>query len=141
MKQYTILALFAFFISYFSYSQGGIVRGTITDADFQDPVPFANILVKETGTGTTSDFDGNFEIFLDEGIYTLQFSYLGYKTIEISEVEINSLNPKEVNVIMEVLVADWMKLLLLSVLENTESAVLSFQKKSASLVDGLFLRE
>ena len=23
---------------------------------------FANILVKETGTGTTSDFDGNFEI-------------------------------------------------------------------------------
>ena len=138
MKRYTILALIAFFISYLSYSQGGIVRGTITDADFQDPIPFANILVKETGTGTTSDFDGNFEIFFDEGIYTLQFSYLGYKTIEISEVEINSLNPKEVNVIMEVLAEGLDEVVVaVSARKNTESAVLSFQKKSASLVDGL----
>jgi TonB-dependent receptor len=138
MKRYTTLALIAFFISYLSYSQGGIVRGTITDADFQDPVPFANILVKETGTGTTSDFDGNFEIFFDEGIYTLQFSYLGYKTIEISEVEINSLNPKEVNVIMEVLAEGLDEVVVaVSARKNTESAVLSFQKKSASLVDGL----
>ena len=138
MKRYTILALIAFLISYLSYSQGGIVRGTITDADFQDPVPFANILVKETGTGTTSDFDGNFEIFLDEGIYTLQFSYLGYKTIEISEVEINSLSPKEVNVIMEVLAEGLDEVVVtVSARKNTESAVLSFQKKSASLVDGL----
>jgi len=47
-------------------------RGTVIDTDFQDPVPFANILVKETGAGTTSDFDGNYEIILEEGSYTLQ---------------------------------------------------------------------
>ena len=62
---YLFFTLFLFTSNIFS--QSGIVRGTIIDSDFQDPVPFANILVKETGTGTTSDFDGNYEIILEEG--------------------------------------------------------------------------
>ena len=52
--------LFYFSFLFFSslvYSQNGIIRGTVIDADFQDPVPFANVLIKETGTGTTTDFD------------------------------------------------------------------------------------
>ena len=101
-KSTILKTIFILFISY-SFSQNSIIRGTIIDADFQDPIPFANILVKETGTGTTSDFDGNFEIYLDEGSYTLQFSYIGYKTIEISEVVTNSIEPYVINVTMEVL--------------------------------------
>ena len=91
-KSTILKTIFILFISY-SFSQNSIIRGTVIDADFQDPIPFANILVKETGTGTTSDFDGNFEIYLDEGSYTLQFSYIGYKTIEISEVVTKSIDP------------------------------------------------
>ena len=101
-KSTILKTIFILFISY-SFSQNSIIRGTVIDADFQDPIPFANILVKETGTGTTSDFDGNFEIYLDEGSYTLQFSYIGYKTIEISEVVTNSIDPYVINVTMEVL--------------------------------------
>ena len=103
MKRLKKIFLFSFLIiSSLVFSQNGIVRGTVIDTDFQDPVPFANILVKETGTGTTSDFDGNYEIILEEGSYTLQFSYLGYKTMEISDVMINGIEPAIVNVNMEV---------------------------------------
>ena len=92
MNRLKKIFLFSFLIiSSLVFSQNGIVRGTVIDTDFQDPVPFANILVKETGTGTTSDFDGNYEIILEEGSYTLQFSYLGYKTMEISDVMINGI--------------------------------------------------
>ncbi len=99
-------SLFFFFFLIFSslvFSQNGIVRGTIIDSDFQDPVPFANIIVKETGTGTTSDFDGNYEIYLEDGSYTLQFSYLGYKTVEISDIIIGGAEPTIINVSMEVM--------------------------------------
>ena len=96
---------FLFFLLFSSlvFSQNGIVRGTIIDSDFQDPVPFANIIVKETGTGTTSDFDGNYEIYLEDGSYTLQFSYLGYKTVEISDIIIGGAEPTIINVSMEVM--------------------------------------
>ena len=134
-------SLFFFFFLIFSslvFSQNGIVRGTIIDSDFQDPVPFANIIVKETGTGTTSDFDGNYEIYLEDGSYTLQFSYLGYKTVEISDIIIGGAEPTIINVSMEVMAEGLEEVVVtVSAKKNTESAVLAFQKKSASLIDGL----
>ena len=56
-----LLNTFLVFISVFSLNaQSGLIRGVIIDNEFQDPVPFTNIIVKEVGTGTTSDFDGNY---------------------------------------------------------------------------------
>jgi len=137
-KLNTILYLFIILLSSIIQAQTQIIRGTIIDSDFQDPIPFANILVKETGTGTTSDFDGNFEIVLEEGIYTLQFSYLGYKTIEISNVEISGIEPSIINITMEVMTEGLDEVVVsVSAKQNTESSVLAFQKRSANLVDGL----
>lgn len=137
-KLNTILYSFIILLTSIIQAQTQIIRGTIIDSDFQDPIPFANILVKETGTGTTSDFDGNFEIILEEGIYTLQVSYLGYKTIEISNVEIRGIEPAIINITMEVMTEGLDEVIVsVSAKQNTESSVLSFQKRSASLVDGL----
>jgi hypothetical protein len=46
MKILAQLSTLFFLVTFHLNAQSGIVRGTITDADFQDPVPFANILVK-----------------------------------------------------------------------------------------------
>ena len=73
MKIFQYLYVILFFSVASVNAQNGLIRGTLIDADFQDPVPFANILVKETGAGTTTDFDGNYEISVSEGTYTLQF--------------------------------------------------------------------
>ncbi len=55
-----------------------IVSGTVLDIDGK-PLPAANVLVKGTTTGTTTDFDGNFSINAEEGD-ELVFSYIGFTT-------------------------------------------------------------
>ncbi|HCO85882.1 MAG TPA: TonB-dependent receptor, partial [Arenibacter sp.] len=103
MKYSLRLSTFAFLFFQFIFSQTGEVTGTLIDADFQDPVPFANILVQGTTKGTTSDFDGNYKLALEEGTHTLTFSFLGYKTVEITDVLIKADEITTVNVTMETL--------------------------------------
>ena len=66
----------------------GSIGGKLTDKEFNnEPLPFANVIIKGTTTGTTSDFDGLYEISnLEAGTYTVLFSYLGYETVEIPDV-------------------------------------------------------
>ena len=65
----------------------GLENGVI-DGDFNEPLPFANILLKETGEGVTSDFDGKYSFELEQGTYTLQFSFVGYETKIITEIQV-----------------------------------------------------
>lgn len=58
------------------------VQGTISDNNGL-PVPGANIVVKGTTNGTTSDFDGIYEITVENFPATLVFSSLGYGTKEL----------------------------------------------------------
>jgi outer membrane receptor protein involved in Fe transport len=68
----------------------GSIVGKLTDKELNnEPLAFANVLLKGTTKGTTSDFDGLYEIpNLEPGTYTVIFSYLGYETIEVPNVEI-----------------------------------------------------
>ncbi len=69
------------------FAQKGTVTGIVIDGDYNnEPLAFANIIVKGTTIGTTSDFDGKYKLDLEEGTYTLIFSFVGYNTQEITEV-------------------------------------------------------
>ena len=72
------------------------ISGSITDKD-GNPLPGATIVEVGTDNGTSSDFDGNYEINLPDGEQTLVFSYLGFKT---QEVEINGRS--KINVVLEI---------------------------------------
>ncbi len=81
------LLLVGFFITITTFAQQtGSIVGKLTDKELNnEPLPFANVLIKGTTTGTTSDFDGLYEIpNLTAGEYTVVYSYLGYQTIEIA---------------------------------------------------------
>ncbi len=55
------------------------LKGVIRDVNSEEPLIGASILVKESGNGTVSDQDGNFEIRCESGNnITLQVYYLGY---------------------------------------------------------------
>ena len=61
----------------------GTVKGLLTDKEYNnDPLPFANVQLKGTTIGTTTDFDGLYTLSLDPGDHTIVFSFLGYKKIE-----------------------------------------------------------
>ena len=55
------------------------LAGNVIDGEFVEPLAFANILVKGTTIGTTSDFDGKYQLELEPGTYTIVFSFVGYK--------------------------------------------------------------
>ncbi|NNT70761.1 TonB-dependent receptor [Flavobacterium sp. IMCC34852] len=71
-------------ISVIGFAQGkGTITGTLTDKDLNnEPLPFANVVIKGTTTGVTTDETGKYTIAVEAGIYTIQFSFLGYETIE-----------------------------------------------------------
>ena len=73
----TLSLLLLLFISPLSAQS---VVGKVTN-EFGEPVPYANILVQELGTGTTTDDEGNYTLNLNtEGNYRLIFSSLGYNS-------------------------------------------------------------
>lgn len=57
--------------------------GMVLDGSTEDlfPIPYTNILVKEKGRGTYSDFRGFFSIVVEKGD-VIEFSTVGYKTVE-----------------------------------------------------------
>lgn len=61
------------------------VKGQVIDADGSEPLIGVSILVQGTTNGTVTDFDGNFEMTVPDKA-VLQFSYIGYKTIEVRAV-------------------------------------------------------
>ncbi|WKN33410.1 DUF5686 family protein [Porifericola rhodea] len=63
-----------------SVAQELVVSGKVTDAETGDAVPFANVVLKSTGKGTNTDFDGIFQLQLPAHSQqdTLQISYVGY---------------------------------------------------------------
>lgn len=63
----------------------GNVTGTVMDRQFQEPIPYASVSVKnsegELITGTVSSEDGSFVLDeLKEGTYIFQIQFMGYKT-------------------------------------------------------------
>lgn len=52
------------------------ISGIVT-ADDGSPIPGATVIVQESDVGTTTDFDGNFSISVEEN-QNLEISYLGY---------------------------------------------------------------
>lgn len=75
MKQVLFSMLLLFSCAY-SYSQN--ISGKVTDEQ-QTPLPGVSIVVQGTQNGTTTDFDGNYNIQAQSGA-VLVFTYLGMKT-------------------------------------------------------------
>ena len=61
------------------------VSGVVVDGSNSEPFAFANVYVKGATVGTTTDFDGNYEIEIPEDIDSpvLVFQFMGYTTVEI----------------------------------------------------------
>ncbi|MBC9794683.1 SusC/RagA family TonB-linked outer membrane protein [Sinomicrobium weinanense] len=84
MKKRRVLFLWLCCVCYLNilWAQDKTVSGTVTDKQDGAPLPGVNVVVKGTTTGTATDFDGNYTLQVPEGAI-LQFSALGYKSLEI----------------------------------------------------------
>ncbi len=77
---FTLLALV---IGVATYAQTTL-RGTVIDEESNEALIGASVLLAGTSTGTITDIDGNFELTTDQSTGTLDISYTGYETINLT---------------------------------------------------------
>ncbi|WP_218597800.1 TonB-dependent receptor [Polaribacter sp. NJDZ03] len=91
MKKITFfLFLFA---GIFANAQSLTLKGKVVD-EHNESLPGATILVKENNKGTSTDFDGKFQLNLLKGDYTIQVSFIGYNTVS-KEIHLDKNNEIE----------------------------------------------
>jgi len=56
-----------------------VLSGTVVSAADSQPIPGVNVLILNTSRGTSTDFDGNYQIEVNNG-EVIQFSYIGFVT-------------------------------------------------------------
>jgi outer membrane receptor protein involved in Fe transport len=137
MKKFTVL--FILFITAFSYAQTGSIVGKLTDKEYNnEPLAFANVLLKGTTIGTTSDFDGLYELNnLESGTYTIVVSFVGYETQEIMVTVVTD-KVTEVNVPMGASAASLDEVVITTTTKReSETALLIEQKKAVVIKESI----
>ncbi|MDP6921886.1 MAG: TonB-dependent receptor [Lutibacter sp.] len=62
-----------------------MISGTVTDQTSGEPIAGANVLIKGTNSGTSTDFDGTFELSTNtERPFSLEISFTGYQSEAVS---------------------------------------------------------
>lgn len=123
-------------VSLWLSAQTGTLTGTMIDGEFNDVLPFASAVVQGTTTGVSSDFDGKYILELAPGTYTMEYSFVGYQTVVISDVVIVADKETVVDVTLQGAGLETV-VITTTVKKNTETAVLQAQKQSAAVMDGL----
>ena len=92
------LGIFLFCIIYVLPASANSIIGKVTDSK-GEPLPFANVYLKGTTNGTTTNLEGNYRIEVQPGNYKIVFKYIGYKTLE-KDVVVNQ-QPVVLNVALD----------------------------------------
>lgn len=126
------------FISFFSFAQTGVVRGTIKDAATDEDIIGATVRIDGTTLGASTDINGFFSISkVPVGKRKVVISYISYKQKEIDitaeadkVVEINTTLQEDKVVLQEVKVVA-------NRITGTEVSVISEIKASQMVVSGI----
>ena len=65
------------------HSQNAILKGVLMDGDYNEPLIGANVVLN-TGIGASTNLEGEYSLSIQPGSYTVEFKYVGYKTISKS---------------------------------------------------------
>ncbi len=83
-----IISILLLFVATITMAQTkGTLQGIVLDKETSnEPLPFANVFIKGSQSGTTTDLDGKYTFKADAGTYTIVFSFVGYQTIEVPNI-------------------------------------------------------
>ena len=131
-----LIVLFTLITASLSYAQTtGSVVGKLTDKEYNnEPLAFANVLIKGTITGTTSDFDGLYSLDdLEAGEYTIVFSFVGYKTQEIKATVVTG-KVTEINVPMGASAAALDEVIITTTTKRESETAMLLEQKKATII-------
>ncbi|MGB0524039.1 MAG: TonB-dependent receptor domain-containing protein [Flammeovirgaceae bacterium] len=119
-------------------AQKGFLRGTITDAETGETLIGATVLKQGTSIGAVADFDGNYSLALDAGTHNIVFQFVGYQTKVVENVTIVADEVTKIDIALGTDSQALEELVITAELvKDSEAAVLSLQRKSANVLDGV----
>ena len=133
MRKLLLTALFSVMsLAAVGQTTGSIV-GLLTDKEFNnEPLAFANVIIKGQNTGTTSDFDGLYALEdLPVGTYTIVYSFVGYETVEIDNITVEQDKVTTVNVPMGASAATLEEVVITTTVRKESEVALLLQQKNA----------
>lgn len=96
----SFLFVFFFFLSIvISFAQS--ITGTVIDKKTKETLPGAYITVIGLNQGTVTDMDGNFDLPIQRGRYSLLISYVSYESKKIENIQVDGSKPIVLNVELE----------------------------------------
>lgn len=136
-KKFILLALLLIVMAN-TYAQKGFLRGKVIDTEIAEGLIGANIYIEGTTTGTVADFDGNYSLPLEEGVYTIIFSSMSYTTVTVTEVNIatDNVTSLDVNMYTDVQQLEGVEITA-EAINDSEAGILNVQKKSINTIDGM----
>lgn len=99
MKRIVLLLLVLSSVA-FSQKPGGVLYGIVTDSNNQ-PLEGVSIKIKGSYAGAITDFDGKYRVEgISPGIYTVQVSSIGFRTLEYTNIKIEEGIERQLNVLL-----------------------------------------
>ncbi|MCB0705715.1 MAG: TonB-dependent receptor [Saprospiraceae bacterium] len=139
MKRLLILAVLFLSFSVSSFAQKGTIAGKVVEAESGFEVIGCAVYISGTTIGTTTDLDGTFKLNAEPGTYVIEFSYIGFEKLQITEVTVNSGGVTNLDVQLgeQALDLDLDITVTAKAYRNTEAALVTIQKKSPVVLDGI----
>lgn len=134
-----IIPILLLFYSASLMGQNGLIRGTLYDGESGETIPFGTVyLENDKNTGTSTDLDGAFELELPVGTYDITFSYIGYATTTVQDVDVTEGNIQIINPKMTYASQTLAEIVVTSTqMTNTQAALLTIKRKSPNVIDGV----
>ena len=132
-----VAAFFLFSLSLFAQSSSGIVSGVVTD-ETGDPMVGATVMIPALSVGAITGLEGDFR--LDDvpyGTYTLEVSYLSYKTVSQRVVVDDASSAVRLQLFPDSKVLEDVVEVRSERIVDSTAAVLHLKRKTLSLVDGI----
>ncbi len=111
----------------------GSIVGKLMDKEVQgESLPFANVIIQGTSTGTTSDINGLYSLVdLKPGNYSIVFSFIGYETLEVPNILVEAGKITEVNTGLGSSAASLSEVLIKTVARKDSEIALLLEQKGA----------
>ena len=143
LKKITISFAIFLGLANMAMAQEGSLSGKIVDQETGEELIGATAFIPSTGQGSVTDIYGNYQIKgIAPGSYTLEISYVSYQKQIIQNVQIIDGKNTVINVTLA-LETDQLQEVVITAerINNNEIALLSLQKKSFAVQDGISSEE
>lgn len=137
-KQFFLSLMILLVAPIYLFAQQTKISGHIVDEGSNAPLPGVSVSVVGSTKTAKTDFEGDYTLQVDPGVYTLRLSYVGYATKEITEVKVDAGKATTMNAGLASSSEELDAVVIsVSARRNTDASLLDVQKNSGIVMDGL----